>query len=61
VGVKVGVAHGLRPLEWGGNRFVGVRLGVKFFFGQSIGIDENITFQLKCYSIIKTVGATDFI
>jgi len=28
----------------------------KFFFGQSIGIDGNNTFQF--YSSIKTVGAT---
>jgi len=29
-------------------RFVGVKVGVaNFFLGQSIGIDENITFQLK--------------
>jgi len=33
-------------------------ISVKFFLGQSIGIDENNTFQLKVYSIIKTVGAT---
>jgi len=26
-----------------------------FFLGQSIGIDENNTFQLKFYSSIKTV------
>jgi len=29
-----------------------------FFLGQSIGIDENNTFQLKLYSSIKTAGAT---
>jgi len=30
-------------------RFLGVKLGVaNLFFGQSIGIDENNTFQLKC-------------
>jgi len=35
---------------------MGVRVGVaNFFLGQSIGIDENNTFQL---SSIKTVGAT---
>jgi len=29
-------------------RFVGFRVGVTtFFFGQSIGIDKNNTFQLK--------------
>jgi len=38
---------------------VGVKEGVaNFFLGQSIGIDENITFQLNLYSSIKTVGAT---
>jgi len=27
--------------------FVGVKVGVAFFLGQSIGTDENNTFQLK--------------
>jgi len=38
---------------------MGVRVGVEnFFLDQSIGIDENITFQLKFYSSIKTLEAT---
>jgi len=38
---------------------MGVRVGVEnFFLDQSIGIDENITFQFKFYSSIKTVEAT---
>jgi len=39
---------------------VGVKVGVaNFFLGQSIGIGEDNTFQLKLfYSSIKTVGAT---
>jgi len=37
---------------------VGVKVGVAFFLGQSIGTDENNTFQLKCLFFIKTVGVT---
>jgi len=39
----VGVANGRHRFS----RFVGVKVGVAIFLGQSIGIDENITFQLK--------------
>jgi len=36
-----------------------VRVGVpNFFLGQSIGIDETNTFQLKYFSSMKIVGAT---
>jgi len=39
---------------------MGVRVGVaNFFLGQSIGIDKNITFQLKVLSSMKIVGVTD--
>jgi len=38
---------------------LGVKVGVaNFFLGQSMGIDENNTFQLKLLSSIKTVGVT---
>jgi len=38
---------------------VGVKVGlVNLFSGQSIGIDENNTFQLNFYSSNKTVGVT---
>jgi len=49
----VGVSgfRGLWALKWAWQTF---------FLGQSIGIDENNTFQLNSsfYSSIKTVGAT---
>jgi len=38
---------------------MGVRVRVEnFFWGQSIGIDENNTFQLTFLSSMKIVGAT---
>jgi len=36
---------------------MGVRVGVaNFFFGQSIGIDETNTFQIKIFQSMKIVG-----
>jgi len=38
---------------------MGVRVSVaNFFLGQSIGIDETNTYQLKCFPSMKIVGAT---
>jgi len=37
-------------------RFVGVKVGVaNFFLGQSIGIDENNTFQFNRWVLMRTI------